>query len=468
MARKRTTRGASGPEKIVPDLLPLAVPIETVRLDAANLRKHGDRSIEGISGSLEAFEQVKPIVVDAHGVVIAGNGTLEAALKLGWKRIAVVRAKHLEGEKRTAFAIADNRTAELSAWNDEALRAALAGLQADMTQAAGFTPAELEHLMRDGRPMEEDRAPAPLPFAVARPGELWQLGPHRLLCGDSTKLDDVRRLMGDEKAALVSTDPPYLVDYTGERPNDSGKDWSGSYNEVDIDDAESFFHALFANALDVMAPHAAIYCWHAHRRVGMIQRVWDRLGILDHQQIVWVKPTSVFGACMYHFQHEPCVVGWRKKSKPPHDGRHDTTSVWVVPWDPYTHVIHSDRADVWILDWEGKARPVKNEHPTTKPLEIFARPMRKHTKPGDVVFEPFSGSGSQLVAAHRLGRRCYAIELSPIFVDVAIRRWQADAGERARLLEDGTPTITWEEAKAHRAHEATAADMPKRKKARTG
>ncbi|MBX3377522.1 MAG: DNA modification methylase [Phycisphaeraceae bacterium] len=273
----------------------------------------------------------------------------------------------------------------------------------------------------------EDEPPEPLKKAVARKGDLWVLGNHRLLCGDSTRVEDVRRVMDGQQAALVATDPPYLVDYTGERPEiaagsgrrgGGGKDWSGTYKEVDIKDAAAFFNGVFRAVLDIIAPHAAIYCWHAHKRQALIARVWEELGILDHQQIVWVKPTSVFGRVFWHFRHEPCMMGWVKGSMPSYDNDHSVNSVWEI-------------------NWEGKNRVFGNEHPTQKPLEIFARPMRKHTKPGAICFEPFSGSGSQLVAAEQLDRRCFAIELEPVFIDVAIRRWQKLTGKAATL--EGVP-----------------------------
>ncbi len=220
--------------------------------------------------------------------------------------------------------------------------------------------------------------------------------------------------MAGEKAAICATDPPYLVDYTGERPNDSGKDWSDRYHEIEIKDPAGFFLSLFTNVLDVIAPNAAIYCWHAHKRQSMIAATWEKLGILDHQQIVWVKPTPVFGTVFWHFRHEPCMMGWVQGSIPTHDGDQSFNSVWEI-------------------DWEGKSRIVGNEHPTQKPVEIFARPMRKHTKRGDLCFEPFSGSGSQLIAAEQTGRRCRAIELEPVFVDVAILRWKKLTGKPATL-----------------------------------
>jgi DNA modification methylase len=160
---------------------------------------------------------------------------------------------------------------------------------------------------------------------------------------------------------------------------------------------------VFANGLEVIGNRVAIYCWHAHKRVGLIQQVWQELGIVDHQQIVWIKPTPVFGRVFWHFQHEPCMMGWRKGSVPEHDGDQTLSSVWQI-------------------DYDGKGRMVGNDHPTQKPLEVFARPMRKHTRPGDICYEPFAGSGSQLVAAEELGRVCYACEIEPQFVAVALER----------------------------------------------
>jgi DNA modification methylase len=182
----------------------------------------------------------------------------------------------------------------------------------------------------------------------------------------------------------------------------------------------------------VLGPNAAIYCWHAHKRCGEIQRIWHDLGILDHQQIVWVKPTAVFGRSVFHYRHEPCMLGWKKGEMPPHDGSHQYDTAWEV-------------------DWNGKGRIIGNEHPTEKPVELFARPLRKHTRRGEVVFEPFSGSGSQIIAAEQLGRLCRAMEISPPFVDVAIRRWERATGKVATL--DGR---SFAETKAHREGKGAA------------
>lgn len=399
------------------------VPIADLTLDPANARLHPERNIESIKASLTAFGQMKPIVVQEQGMIVrAGNGMVVAAQALGWTQVAA-HVKEMSNTEAAAYAIADNRTAEQAEWDTPTLVSILEGLKADdiaLLAATGFSEGELGELMDSLTPepdVMQDEVPDLPERAVAKLGQLWVLGKHRLLCGDSTKLPDVHRVMRPDKAALVATDPPYLVDYTGDRPNDSGKDWTDSYREIDIKDVDGFFRAVFTNVIEVLGPEAAIYCWHAHKRSGDIQRVWKDLGILDHQQIIWVKPSPVFGRVYWHFRHEPCMMGWRQGNKPEHDGVHDHDSIWEV-------------------DWEGKAR-ISSDHPTSKPVELFIRPIRKHTKRGDILFEPFSGSGTQIIAAERTGRVCRAIEISPVFVDVAILRWQKATDEQATLDDDG-------------------------------
>jgi len=396
-----------------------SVPIGRLFCSPSNPRLN-DAAVPHVAASLRRFGWQQPIVARRTGEVIAGNTRLKAAQSLGMETVPVWWFDGTDLDA-VAYSLADNRTHEFAQWNDAELARLLEHLKAeDSLDGVGFSEDDLDALVAKLREQEEvdrdltdDGPDEPPVVATARLGDLWTLGDHRLLCGDSTNLKDVLRVMDGDKAALVATDPPYLVDYTGERPNDSGKDWTATYREIDIEDADGFFRAVFTNVLEVLGPKGAIYCWHAHKRCGNIQRIWRDLGILDHQQIVWVKPTPVFGRVYWHFQHEPCVMGWRQGDKPEHDGVHEHTSVWTC-------------------DWDGKAR-TSGEHPTSKPVELFTRPIKKHTNPGDVVFEPFSGSGSQLIAAERTGRRCRAIEISPPYVDVAIRRWEKATGQQATL-----------------------------------
>jgi DNA modification methylase len=411
--------------------------------------RNNDDAVDGVASSLKTFGFRQPLVVDGDGTLVVGHTRWRAAAKLGLTKVPVHVAVDLTPDQIRAYRIADNATNELAEWNYDLLPIELAALRdADFDLGLlGFDPAELSRLTGAG-PTEgltdADEVPEPPDDPVTKPGDLWRLGEHRLLCGDSTNEQDVDRVMDGRKAALVATDPPYLVDYTGERPdkdggNRGGKDWSHVYHEVDIPDADKFFRGVFSNVVRVIAPHSAIYCWHAHKRQADIDRVWADLGILNHQQVIWVKPTAVFGRCFWHQRHEPCLMGWVKGSMP-----------------EFARDQGMDLNTIWEVDWEGKARVVGNEHPTQKPVEIFAKPIRRHTRPGDVCFEPFSGSGSQLIAATQEGRRCYAVELEPRFVDVAVRRWERFTGKKAERVAGvgtlaGTAGATTEKTPATRA-----------------
>jgi len=325
------------------------------------------------------------------------------------------------------------------------------GLYEFMT-AAGITMEEIEESFRfpeielksfrseyfDTAMTKEDAVPENIKARV-KTGELWELGAHRLLCGDATKTEDVSRLMGDEKADLFFTDPPYLVDYTGDdQPQDGGKDWSENYKEVEIEDAEQFFLQTFSNAKQVLTANAAWYCWHASKRQRLIEDVWQRLGIHIHQQIVWVKPSPILTFSYWPWQHEPCLVGWPSGEDVPVSGlwepQHEMATMgWPKGDKPFHDGLRSGSASsVWFADYDGQRRPSKNAHPTQKPLKLFENAIKKHTRPGALLYEPFAGSGSQIIAAQQLGRRCYAIEIEPRFCDVILARLDATTGEKAK------------------------------------
>jgi DNA modification methylase len=405
------------------------VAIDSLHLDPANARQHGEENMLAIEGSLKRFGQAEPLVVQAKsGRVIGGNGRVQAMKKLGWKECDIVELD-IDDLQATALSIALNRTSELGAWDEPALAKILEELRTeDALDGVGYSSQDIDKLLDELKadiPPGEVDVPGPEKppeKPVTKPGDLWILGNHRLLCGDSTKAEDLARLMAGEKAALLSTDPPYCVNYTGmDRPihdgKPSGKDWSHVYREVDIADLGQFIDKVFKACLPVVDAHAAIYIWHAHVQQPVIAAAFERHGLLLHQIIVWVKPTATFGHCYYRWRHEPCAFGWRRGFKPEHGyGALDT---------------------VWEVDWEGRQRVVGNEHPTQKALRLFEIPMEQHTKSGAVVLEPFSGSGSQLIAAEKLGRRCRAMELQPAFVDVALRRWEKATGKQAVLEATG-------------------------------
>lgn len=436
MSETRSTNGDNGSGHDGDALRAEALQVEWVKIErlfgSPSNPRINEAGVDPVAASLRRFGWRQPVVAKPSGEVIAGNTRLKAAHKLNLTHVPVVWFEGTDLEA-TAYAIADNRTHEFSEWDEPALAKLLQELRAeDSLDGVGYEAADIDELLAeldDAGPNAEieDTGPEEPPATpTSRRGDLWILGEHRILCGDSTNADDVRRLLDGETAALLSTDPPYCVNYTGkDRPihdgKPSGKDWSHVYREVDIKDLGEFLDGVFKATLPHIAEGTAIYVWHAHVQQPTIAAVFARHGLLLHQVLIWVKPCAVFGHSYYRWRHEPCAFGWRQGSKPEHGvGQLDT---------------------VWEVDWEGKQRVVGNEHPTQKPLRLFEIPMEQHTRRGDLVLEPFSGSGSQLIAAERLGRRCRAMEISPAFVDVAIRRWQKATGKDA-VLDGGTKTYT--------------------------
>lgn len=258
-----------------------------------------------------------------------------------------------------------------------------------------------------------------------KPGELWRLGDHKLLCGDSTRADHVEHLMGNEKADLIATDPPYMVNYGGptrpptkERRN-SNKDWTGLYHEIPDEDAQMFVRGFIQHAKRHTKENAVFYIWHADMRKSLIVKALEEQGIHCHQVIVWVKPSPIMGRSFFMMQHEPCLFAYRKGHHPRFEAAHDNPNRY---------------SSVWRIDYGRKKASVGKEHPTQKPIEIFARPMRLHTTIGSLCYEPFSGSGSQIIAGESLKRRVYAIEIEPKFCEVAIKRWESLTGRKAEVV----------------------------------
>ena len=419
----------SGLEYIAEPLRPFAVPVETLTLDPNNAKEHPERNIEAIAASLRRFGQRAPIVVQRDGMIVrAGNGRLIAARSLGWTHVAAIVVNDTEVEA-IAYAIADNRTAELAEWSDAKLSELLKSLPQDVRCDVGFTDADMRELLKSlqSDDVVEDTAPEVRPDSVSRRGDLWLLGDQRLLNGDSTNAEDVKRLMNGQRAVLFSTDPPYLVDYDGTNHPNSGKnwhpkrnkDWSETYGTTwdDADQNSELYDKFIGVAIaEAITENAAWYCWHASRRHAMLEAVWVKHGAFVHQQIIWTKNRPVLTRSWYMWKHEPCLMGWIKGKKPPRQTKEFMPSVWEM-------------ATVSSATDAG--------HPTSKPVQLFAIPMQQHTVEGDVCFEPFSGSGSQLIAAEQLKRRCYAMELESVYVDVAVRRWQAQTGMNATLDGDG-------------------------------
>ncbi len=422
-------------------------PIDRLIPYARNPRQN-DEAVDQMCGAIQTFGFKIPIVAKSDGMVVDGHLRLKAARRLGLEMVPVVLADDLTETQIKAFRILANQSANWAEWDEELLRLELVDLQeADFDlEQVGFSDEELADLMGplegegNGAAGDEganDEIPEPPPNPVTQPGDLWILGEHRLLCGDSTKAEDVIRLMNGERAILFATDPPYLVDYDGtnhpqgRNGQKGGKDWSGSYG-ITWDDAaqgpelyEGFIQAAMEHAID---PHAAWYCWHASKRQAMVEAVWEKMGALTHQQIIWRKSNTILTRTHYLWKHEPCFFGWLKGNRPPRlESAEPTPTVWDM--DTLT----------------GDERP---EHPTPKPLDAFGIPMRQHVAKGGLCYEPFSGSGSQIMAGEANHRRVYAMEISPVYVDVALKRFIQATGKIVYL--DGSGGKNFEEIAAER------------------
>jgi len=409
-----------------------------------NPRRISDEALCGLRGSVERFGLVEPIVWNRRsGRVVGGHQRLRVLQQLGQTTTEVVVVDLEEAEEKALNialnnpAIAGEFTADLHRLLAE-INAALPELTEllrfdDLAEQTKKLLAELAP--QDGLTAPDD-VPEPPDEPVTQEGDLVVLGAHRLVCGDSQDPAVLARLMDGARAALYATDPPYGVGYDGtshpqnQRDREAGRprgaqnrDWSDDYQDLDAwdhfddqDQFERFLVAVFQAALAHVQDAAAWYCWHASATSDSFRRAWEAAGIRYHQTIQWIKPTFVLGFAMWNYRSEPCLMGWCQGHKPA-----------VFP-------VADEQSNVWEVDWEGKARCTDGLHPTQKPVRLFELPMLKHTRPGDVCLETFAGSGSQLIAAERLGRRCFAVERNPRFCDVIVARWEQFTGQRAERI----------------------------------
>jgi len=375
------------------------------------------------------------VLARSTGEVVDGHLRLKAALKLGIETVPVLLCDEWSDAQVKAFRLLVNRSVTWADWDTELLKLEISDLKAfdyDLS-LTGFDPEELVRLDVVGN-TDTEVVPSVPADPVSQPGDLWILGNHKLLCGSSTNRDDVERLMAGERATLFATDPPYAVDYDGmnhpsrygEAKPSKNKNWSDSYHEWDsaADHGREFYLDFYKLAVEIaVSKTAAWYCWHASRHQAMVESVWTECGAFVHQQLIWAKSRPVLNYSTYMCQHEPCFFGWVKGNRPRVDKKSERlgqkekypTTVWNIP-----------SSEVTCTD-----------HPTSKPPRLFAIPIELHTEPGDVCYEPFSGSGSQMIAAEQLSRRCFGMEQSPQYVDVAILRWQEFTGFKATLDGDG-------------------------------
>jgi len=411
--------------------------------DARNANKGTDRGRKLVKESLRRYGAGRSILIDKSGNIIAGNKTAEAAGAVGMENVQIVKS---DGTKLVAvqrtdldindkaareLAIADNRASELGLeWDADVLKALETEVDVDLSPFWDERELVQFWAKTDGEapePKLDQAAELQREWKTER-GQLWQVGRHRILCGDSTNPEDIVRLWGSnrEKAALMATDPPYGVGLRLEDNHEASNAAKGiharyrHFEQIMGDDLEgeklqTFLESVFRAALTILRPNAAWYLWHAQLSQGFFAAAAAAAAaqLLIHRQIIWVKPHFVFGRGDYHWQHELCFYGWVKGNRPEFYGERNQSTIWQ-------------------LDEGGGSIRKDQDHPTQKPAALFAIPMSNHTKPGELCYEPFAGSGTQLCAAEIGKRTCYALEIEPKYVAVALQR-MADMGLKPEL-----------------------------------
>lgn len=386
---------------------------------ARNARTHSDEQVAQIAASIAEFGFTNPILAGSDGVIVAGHGRLAAAQKLGLEIVPVVVLDHLSPTQRRALVIADNRIAENASWDDAMLRIEIAALQDDDFDLSltGFDADALADLMAGDEPegegqSDDDAVPEVAETPVSRPGDVWLLGGHRLLCGDSTLAESYERVLDGEQVDMVFTDPPYNVNYAN-----SAKDKMRGKDRAILNDnlGDGFYDFLLAALTPTIAHcRGGVYVAMSSSELDVLQAAFRAAGGHWSTFIIWAKNTFTLGRADYQRQYEPILYGWPEGAQ-----RH-----WCGD---------RDQGDVWNIK-----KPQKNDlHPTMKPMELVERAIRNSSRPGNAVLDPFGGSGTTLIAAEKSGRLARLIELDPKYVDVIVRRWQDWTGKRATREADG-------------------------------
>ncbi|PWR02383.1 DNA methylase [Meridianimarinicoccus roseus] len=374
---------------------------------ARNARTHSERQVALIAGSIREFGFNNPVLVDGGNGIIAGHGRVLAARQLGMTTVPVIELAHLSEAAKRAYVLADNKLAEAAGWDRDLLALEVADLSAlgiDLAEL-GFAGAELDALLaHDARDAKEEETPEPPADPVSRHGDLWRLGNHRLICGSATDEAVVARVLEGVRPHLMVTDPPYGVNYDPAWRNETGAAKTKRTGKVLNDD-----RADWREAWDLF-PGDVAYVWHGALHAGTVADSLKASGFAIRSQIVWAKDRLVLSRGHYHWQHEPawyCVRG-----KGHWSGDRTQSTLWQIP---------------------NRDQDAATVHGTQKPVECMRRPILNNSAPGQAVYEPFSGSGTTVIAAQTTGRACHAVELDPAYVDVAVQRWQAFSGEEAVL-----------------------------------
>ena len=404
------------------DLAVMAMPTASLVPYAANARTHSDAQVAQIAASIADFGFVNPVLVDAAGVLVAGHGRVLAAKRLGLASVPAIRLSHLTEAQARALRLADNQIALNSGWDEALLATELARIRDEGFDLAalGFDPASLDALLAGvatdtGGAVtsgdEDAEAPEPPADPITRPGDLWLLGEHRLMCGDATSARDVARLLDGKKPHLMATDPPYGVEYDPNWRNAAGISDTARTGRV-LNDHRADWREAWA-----LFPGDVAYVWHAGRHTRTVVESLEAAGFTIRSQIIWAKSRLVLGRGDYHWQHEPCFYAVRDGKTGHWQGARDQTTLWSIA--------------------NGGDEDAATVHSTQKPVECMRRPMINNSEAGQAVYEPFSGSGTTIVAAETTGRACLAMEISPAYCDVAILRWQQFTGRDVVRADDG-------------------------------
>lgn len=385
---------------------------------ARNARTHSEEQVAQIAASIVEFGFTNPILAGSDGIIVAGHGRLTAAQKLGLEVVPVVVLDHLTPTQRRALIIADNRIAENAGWDDAMLRVELDALRDDDFDLSltGFDADALADLFEgeegDTGQTGDDEVPESQDAVISRPGDVWLLGGHRVLCGDATDVKCYEQLLQGKEVDMTVTDPPYNVNYAN-----SAKDKMRGKDRAILNDnlGDGFYDFLLAALTPIMANcTGAVYVAMSSSELDVLQAAFREAGGKWSTFIIWAKNTFTMGRSDYQRQYEPILYGW------PEGGKHH----WCGD---------RDQSDVWQIK-----KPHKNDlHPTMKPVELVERAIRNSSKPGDVVLDPFGGSGTTLIAAEKSGRTARLMELDPKYVDVIVRRWQDWTGKAASRESDG-------------------------------
>lgn len=374
-----------------------------------NNPRDNDDAVDAVANSIKEFGWQQPIVVDNEGVIIAGHTRYKAAKKLGLKHVPVVVADNLTPDQVKAYRLADNKTAELADWDMDLLNDELDQIRDIDMSDFGFD--DLDSLeLEDADTAKDDNFDEATPTEPkSKSGQIYQLGRHRLMCGDSTNKSDVKELMGGYQADLLLTDPPYNVDYTGKQKSKMKID---NYH-LENDEFYKFLSSAFSNAKQVMKAGAAYYVWYASSQAINFNKALNDNGLKVREELIWKKNQIVMGRQDYQWQHEPCLYGWNE------DGSH----AW-----------YSDRKQSTILSFD---KPQRSDlHPTMKPIPLFDYQIKNSSKAGDIVLDLFGGSGTSIMACEQDGRTCYTMEFDPKYVDVIIKRWEEFTGKKAKLIQE--------------------------------